>query len=227
MMWFKMPSFYICCIVYVGCRAFNNCFGVLLPFYLADVIELGDDASGISFNLALVPLIVYAGASLTSSKLSILYSLIGRKKALVIGTMFGLVGLLGMYVLSVEYSHLVYYFAVFVGISSGLVLSTGVNLITEVIGDKGKKGAFVYGFYGLIDKCVVGGSVYFVTHSGAYSNDGELTPDEVSYVRNTMISIPAISLIVATVAVLFFKVPEYKVVEKVDNDEPFSETEVS
>jgi len=125
---------------------------VLLPFYLADVIELGDDASGISFNLALVPLIVYAGASLTSSKLSILYSLIGRKKALVIGTMFGLVGLLGMYVLSVEYSHLVYYFAVFVGISSGLVLSTGVNLITEVIGDKGKKGAFVYGFYGLIDQ---------------------------------------------------------------------------
>ena len=42
-----------------------------------------------------------------------------------------------------------------------------------------------------------------------------------------MIIIPAISLLVSTVAVLFFKVPEYKVVEKVDNDEPFSETEVS
>ena len=79
----------------------------------------------------------------------------------------------------------------------------------------------------LMDKCVVGGSVYVVTHSTAYSSDGELSSDQVSYIRNTMISIPAISLIVSTIAVLFFKVPEYKVVEKVDNDEPFSETEVS
>jgi Na+/melibiose symporter-like transporter len=167
--WFKIPGFYLCCACYVGVRAFNNSFTVLLPFYLVAVLRMGDSADGISFNLALVPLIVYASATLTSSRLSKLYKLIGRKKALVMGTFLGLSGLLGMYFLTPEYSWLVYYYAAFVGVSSGLVLSTGINLISEVVGNKGSQGAFVYGVYSFMDKSIVGLLVFVVTHSPSYS----------------------------------------------------------
>ena len=118
-----------------------------------------------------MPLIIYTLAILTTSQLIRIYKLIGRKKALSIGTAFGAVSLLGMYVLTPEYSGLIYFFAVFRGISSGLVLTTGTNLITDVIGNKGSSGAFVYGVYSFMDKCLVGLLVYIVTHTSAYSKD--------------------------------------------------------
>ena len=128
--WFKQPAFYLCCMCYVGVRAYNNCYGVLLAFYLSNVLGLGEAGKGISFQIALVPLIIYIFAIITTSQLIKLYKLIGRKKALSLGTILGLVSLLGMYVLTPEYRGLIYFFAVFRGISSGLVLTTGTNLIT-------------------------------------------------------------------------------------------------
>ena len=167
--WFRMPAFYLCCVCYVGVRAYNNCYGVFLAFYLANVLQIGSNGTGISFNIALVPLIIYIFAILTTSQLIKIYKIIGRKKALSIGTAFGAVSLLGMYVLTPEYSGLIYFFAVFRGISSGLVLTTGTNLITDVIGNKGSSGAFVYGVYSFLDKCLVGLLVYVVTHTSSYS----------------------------------------------------------
>ena len=76
-----------------------------------------------------------------------MYKLLGRKKVLTIGTAFGIVSLVGFYVLTPEYSGLIYFFAVFRGISSGLVLTTGTNLVTDIIGNKGNSSAFVYGVY--------------------------------------------------------------------------------
>ena len=57
----------------------------------------------------------------------------------------------------------------YLGISQSLVLSTGVNLISEVVGSKSKSAAFVFGFYGMIDKIVVGLGIYFVGSTKAYS----------------------------------------------------------
>lgn len=207
--WFRLPAFYLCCVCYVGVRAYNNCYGVLLAFYLANVLKLGEAGKGISFQIALVPLIIYIFAILTTSQLIKLYKLVGRKKALSIGTIFGFVSLLGMYVLTPEYKGLIYLFAVFRGISSGMVLTTGTNLITEVIGNKGSSGAFVYGFYSLIDKCIVGLVVYVVTHTPAYSKEDDFTDDDLEFVRLTMSLVPAAACLVATLGILFCPVPDY------------------
>jgi Na+/melibiose symporter-like transporter len=129
--WFKMPSFYLFCICYVGVRIFYNVFGALTPFYLVDVLKMGENSSvGLSFNLALVPLLVYASAMISSSRISMLYRVIGRKKTLLTGTTVGALSLLALYYLTPDYSWVVYYLAVFIGTSSGLIVSTGINLIS-------------------------------------------------------------------------------------------------
>ena len=89
----------------------------------------------------------------------------GRKKVLSIGTAFCLVSLIGFYVLTPDYSGLIYFFAIFRGISSGLVLTTGTKLVTDIIGNRGNSSAFVYGVYEFMNKCTIGLVVYLVTHS--------------------------------------------------------------
>jgi len=37
-----MPAFYMFGLCYMGVRLYCNLFGTLLPFYLVDVLELGD-----------------------------------------------------------------------------------------------------------------------------------------------------------------------------------------
>lgn len=49
------------------------------------------------------------------------------------------------------------------------MLSTGVNLISDVVGAKAKTGAFVFGVYSMIDKIAVGVAIYLVVETEAYS----------------------------------------------------------
>ncbi len=46
-----------------------------------------------------------------------------------------------------------------------MVLSTGINLISDVVGTKVKGGAFVFGIYSLLDKISSGLAIYFVGSS--------------------------------------------------------------
>ena len=136
--WFKSLKFYLFCICYVGVRTFYNVFAALTPFFVVDILELGSSSDvGMSFSLALVPLLVYAAAMVTSTRLSSLYRVIGRKGTLLAGAVVGSLSLLCLYFLTPDYSWVVYYLAVFIGCSSGLVVSTGINLISEVIGSRG------------------------------------------------------------------------------------------
>lgn len=152
-------------------------FAALTPFFLVDVLELGSQSDvGISFSLALVPLLVYAAAMLSSTRLSLLYKVIGRKKTLLLGTTVGSLSMLALYFLTPDYSWVIYYLAVFIGSASGLIVSTGINLISEVIGSRGTEGAFVFGIYSFVDKILVGVIVYLVTHNEAYTNTDWLTP---------------------------------------------------
>lgn len=52
-----------------------------------------------------------------------------------------------------------------------MVLSTGINLISDVVGTKAKGGAFVFGIYSLLDKISSGIAIYFVGSSSAYSKE--------------------------------------------------------
>jgi hypothetical protein len=62
-----------------------------------------------------------------------------------------------------------YILAVFIGCSQTMVLSTGINFISDVVGTKAKTGAFVFGCYSLLDKFSAGAVIYFVGNSDAYS----------------------------------------------------------
>lgn len=48
-----------------------------------------------------------------------------------------------------------------------MILSTGINLISDVIGSKGDSGAFVFGVYSFLDKISAGLLIFFLATSHA------------------------------------------------------------
>jgi len=165
-----MPSFYLFGLCYMGVRVYTNIFGTLLPFYLVSVLKMGSATeSGVSFNIALVPLVCYFSSAMTASRMNWFYENIGRKKALAIGTIICILSLSVVYLLISDYSWVIYYLSIFIGISQALVLATGINLISEVVGPRGSKGAFVFGIYSFIDKIMVGVIIYLVSNTPAFT----------------------------------------------------------
>jgi Na+/melibiose symporter-like transporter len=122
----------------------------------------------VPFTVALVPLIVYLSSVIVSSNLNKFYELVGRKKALFFGTFICIVALGSMYFITQEYNWIMYILAVFIGCSQTMVLSTGINFISDVVGTKAKTGAFVFGCYSLLDKFSAGAVIYLVGSSKAY-----------------------------------------------------------
>jgi hypothetical protein len=78
-----------------------------------------------------------------------------------------------------------------------------------VVGKRGKDGAIVFGIYSFIDKSLVGLTVFVVTHSDAYANTEELTPEQKDFMRLTVTGIPAVACVLGTLAVLCYPIPEY------------------
>lgn len=50
-----------------------------------------------------------------------------------------------------------------------MVLSTGINFISDVVGTKAKTGAFVFGIYSLLDKFSAGIVIFILSSTTAYS----------------------------------------------------------
>lgn len=97
-----------------------------------------------------------------------------------------------------------------------MVLSTGVNFISDVVGTKAKTGAFVFGIYSLLDKFSAGIAIFFVGGNQAYIKDpSKLTPDDKDFIRYTIILLPALSCILASVIVLSYPVQEYSKKKKI------------
>ncbi len=65
------------------------------------------------------------------------------------------------------------YIIIYVGISQSLVLSTGINFISDVVGAKAKTGAFVFGIYSLLDKFSSGIAIFVIGTSSAYSKNDD------------------------------------------------------
>jgi len=57
---------------------------------------------------------------------------------------------------------LIYAIAIPIGFSQSMVLSTGINLISDVVGNKGESGAVVFGIYSFLDKISAGIFIYFL-----------------------------------------------------------------
>jgi Na+/melibiose symporter-like transporter len=158
-----MPKFYFFGICYMGVRLYVNMFGTFLPFYLEGVIKLGTEDNGqVPFTVALVPLIVYLSSVIVSWYLDKFYEMFGRKKALLIGTIICCISLGSMFLIDESTNWVIYILAIFIGCSQTMVLSTGINFISDVVGTKAKTGAFVFGCYSLLDKFSAGIVIYLV-----------------------------------------------------------------
>lgn len=153
----------------MGVRLYCNLFGTLLPFYLVDVLELGDkqqiENNEIPFQVALMGLILYLSQYVVSLFTSKIYSRFGRKRTLFVGLALSSITSLAMVFLGPKSSGVMYFIAVLVGAAETLVLSTGINLISDVVGVKSKNGALVFGVYSLADKFASGLAIYFITAS--------------------------------------------------------------
>jgi hypothetical protein len=54
----------------------------------------------------------------------------------------------------------IYLIAIAIGCSQSMILSTGINLISDVVGSKGDSGAIVFGIYSFMDKISAGLFIY-------------------------------------------------------------------
>lgn len=170
--WLVKPKFYLFGVCYMCVRLNSNIFGTFLPFYLINVLKIsntdGDDQT-VPFSVALVPLIIYFSSSLISPKLTALYSTIGRGKTLLLGTILEISSLIALYFLTQSTKDYIYPLAIVIGLSQSMILSTGINLISDVIGSKGDSGAFVFGVYSFLDKISAGLLIFFLANLSCFS----------------------------------------------------------
>lgn len=90
-----------------------------------------------------------------------------------------------------------------------MVLGTGINLISEVVGHRGSKGAFVFGIYSFLDKITVGVIIYLVSNSDSYTKTDSLSIEDIEFIKLTITLIPGLSCLLGVLIVLFYPIPEY------------------
>ena len=126
--------------------------------------------------MALVPLIIYFSSSLLSAKISSFYTKIGRKNTLVLGTFLSTISLGLLFALDKENGSLIYILAGLIGFSQSLILTTGINLISDVVGSKSESGAIVFGIYSFLDKISAGIIIYLIAQLSCFStSSGQIT----------------------------------------------------
>lgn len=91
-----------------------------------------------------------------------------------------------------------------------MVLATGINLISDVVGNKGKTGAFVFGIYSLLDKFSCGIIIFLIGISEPFKKEkADINDDDRSFIRLSMILIPGISCLLSSLIVLSYPIEEY------------------
>lgn len=205
--WFKMPSFYLYGMSYMGFRLYVNLFGTLMPFYLIFVMKLAsiEDISNnnIPFEMASIPLIAYLFSTLGSLALPKLYSTVGRKAVVVLGMVITIGYSVMLFVHPTRFDWLMYVVASLAGLSQSFVLCTGINMISEVIGTNSKRGAFVFGCYSFLDKVANGIAIFFISMSQDFDND------HCEFVRLVTVIGPGVPCLLGCLIIILTKVKEY------------------
>jgi len=128
----------------------------------------------------------------------------------------------------VHYCTIYRYFSLYLGASQTLVLSTGINLISDVVGNKGKSGAFVFGFYSLLDKFACGIVIFIIGNASSYNKKyDELCDDDRTFIRWTMVLISGVSCLLSSLIVLSYPIEEYSKDKKPKKDMLFNQQKSS
>ena len=171
MSWFRTILFYQCGVIYMGVRLYCNVIATMLQFFIIYVLGWRETDNKIPVQVALVPLILFLVSTGVSSVIDQIYARIGRKRAFSIGTVMMLVASIGLFFIEENFRWLVYIIALFIGAAQALVLNTGITLISDVIGVRGKQGAFVFGVYSFLDKIATGVILFLLTNSTLFPDE--------------------------------------------------------
>jgi len=91
-----------------------------------------------------------------------------------------------------------------------MVLSTGINLISDVIGNKGESGAIVFGIYSFLDKISAGVIIFALAKLPPFvSHLQSINDEQAGVVRMTVAILPMLAAVSGAVFVLFANVSEY------------------
>ncbi len=93
-----------------------------------------------------------------------------------------------------ENAYLVYFIAILVGCTQAIILNMSITLISDVIGLKGKSGAFVFGSYSFFDKVITGITIFCISESPDFNN--------ATFARWVTVLVPGIACFVAWVFVV-------------------------
>ena len=154
--------------------------------------------------MALVQLLIYASSVTTNLFLLKIYDKFGRKNALLAGGLFCLSSAVSMIFLKPTTTWPRYIIAVSIGISQSMTLSTGVNLISEVIGSRSKKGAIVFGMYSLLDKFASGIIIFVISNSEMFITKN------VMFIKMMTVIVPSSACLLSCILVYFTPIQEYK-----------------
>lgn len=200
-----MPSFYVFGICYMGVRVYCNVFGTLLPFYLIYVLQMGtEQVDKIPFTMALVQLLIYISSVSISFYLTTIYSKFGRKNTLLVGGLLCIASAVAMIFLRASSPWPIYIIALVIGVAQSTTLSTGINLISEVIGSKSKKGAIVFGIYSLLDKFASGIILFVISNSTLFVDK------DAGFIKIMTVLVPSAACVLSCALVYFTPIQEYK-----------------
>lgn len=96
-----------------------------------------------------------------------------------------------------------------IGLSQSMILSTGINLISDVIGSKGDSGAFVFGVYSFLDKISAGLIIFFMANLTCFTDGKVITDDDKLWIKISVIIIPTIAVILSSLITFFYNISEY------------------
>lgn len=151
----------------------------------------------IPFTMALVQLLIYVSSVSVSFFLTKIYTKLGRKNSLLVGGALCVAGAFAMIFLTPTTTWPIYIVALVVGTAQSMTLSTGINMISEVIGAKSKKGAIVFGIYSLLDKFACGIVLFVISNSNSFiSRDS-------NFIKYMTVVVPSAACILSCVLVYF------------------------
>ncbi|KAL4509928.1 hypothetical protein ABPG72_010121 [Tetrahymena utriculariae] len=195
--WLKEREFYHYAFVYMGCRLYCNIISTMINFYLVYVLRIATEeeiSDSTPTEIALIPLLLFISSVLMSSTLDQLYQKIGKRKVFSIGAILMVVSSTFLTFVDVETGYLMYPIAILIGCTQVMLLNTGITLISDVIGLKGKSGAFVFGAYSFMDKISTGIALFFISESSYFKSE--------SFIRWVTVLVPLISGLFAWLLVM-------------------------
>ena len=186
-------------------RLSNNVATAMMPFYLTSVLHVGgvktmDQAhKKTPWQIAIIPLCLYVGSTGMSFLIRKIGEKISRKLQFTIGVVLTMVAAVPMFFLGPEndQEYAMIPIAIVYGIGFSFTLNNSMGFVAAFVGDRGKSGAFVWGFISLFDKFSSGLALFLLTNFGSL--------DDSEYVKFSVAGLPMVASVIGGLSIILIK----------------------